>query len=124
MRRDRRAFSNRFARAVLKPTMKRSPLLLPLLFTAACSLVSPEARVRDKLEQAGLEPGLAQCMAHKMVKHLDSNQLSELARAMKGAPDQKGKIGIDEIGRRLASVNDPKIIEVTTRAGLSCAVMG
>jgi hypothetical protein len=104
--------------------MTRSLLLIPLFLAAGCSLVSPEAKVRDRLIQAGLQPALAQCMAHKLVKHLDSNQLGELARAMKAPKDQGGKMRLDEIGRRLDGVQDPKIIEVTTRAGLSCAVMG
>jgi hypothetical protein len=100
------------------------PLLLPLLLAAGCSLVSPEAKIRDRLVRAGLAPGLAQCMAHKLARHLDSNQLAELGRAMKMPADHPGKMRLDEIGRRLDGLQDPKIIEVTTRAGLSCAVMG
>jgi hypothetical protein len=108
--------------------------LLPLLVVAGCSLLSPEARVNAKLVDAGLDPETAQCMAHKLVKHLDSSQLAELGRAMKtggdrahrdeAGTDHPGKLRLDEIGRRLASVDDPKIIAVTTRAGLSCAIMG
>jgi hypothetical protein len=102
----------------------RSAALLPLLLAAGCSLVSPEAKVRDRLEQAGLDPSMARCMAHKLVDKLDSNQLAELGRAMKMPRDHPGKMRLDEIGRRLDAVQDPKIVEVTTRAGLSCAIMG
>jgi hypothetical protein len=101
------------------------PLLLaPLLLTIGCSLVSPEAKVRDRLVQAGLDPATARCMARKLVKHLDSNQLAELGRAMKTTPDHPGPMRLDEIARRLDAVQDPKIVAVTTRAGLSCAIMG
>jgi hypothetical protein len=107
-----------------RPSALLPLLLAPLVLTAGCSLVSPEAKVRDRLVQAGLDPTTAQCMARKLVKHLDSNQLSELGRAMKMPKDHPGKLRLDEIGRRLETVQDPKIIAVTTRAGLSCAIMG
>ena len=64
--------------------MKR--LILPLMLActvAGCSFVSPEAKVRDRLIAAGVKPPMADCMAGKLVRKLDSGELKQLARVAK-----------------------------------------
>ena len=48
------------------------------LILSACTTVSPEARVRSKLIEAGMKPRVAGCMAERMVDRLSLVQLKKL----------------------------------------------
>lgn len=98
--------------------------LLALALLAGCSTLSPEARVREKLIAAGVKPHMAECMASKLVRKLDDQQLHELARIAKLPREHPGAMSFDELADRLRAVNDPRIVEVVTRAGLGCAIIG
>ena len=104
--------------------MKRLATLTALLLLAGCSVISPEARVREKLLAAGVKPHMANCLAGKLSRKLSYGELEALGKAAKGSGDHQGHLGIGELTDRLQSVNDPHIIDVVTRAGLSCAIMG
>jgi len=99
-------------------------LLASLVLLSGCSLVSPEARIRDKLLAAGIKPHLAACLAAKLSRKLSTSELEELAKAAKGSGDRQDHIGLGELAERLASLDDPHVSDVVTRAGLSCAIMG
>jgi hypothetical protein len=103
--------------------MKRVVLLILLLATS-CSILSPEAKVRTKLEHAGVKPEMAQCMAHKLVRKLDSSELRQLAEAAKLPNDHPGHIRFDELADRLRGLNNPHVVSVVTRVGLGCAIAG
>jgi hypothetical protein len=96
-------------------------LLLPCLL-AACSGLSREDRVEAKLEQAGLKPKLARCLAPKLARDLSNDQLRALADAAK--TDDGGGHGEKALRRRLAIIDDPQVADVVSRAALACAIMG
>ena len=112
--------------------------LLPiavLALLAGCASLSPEARVHEKLLAAGVKPHLADCLAPKLARKLSIPELEQLGRAAKLARggddteagtggDRPHHLGIRELSDRLQAVNDPHIVDVVTRAGLSCAILG
>lgn len=105
--------------------MRSSILLTSLLLLAACATISPEAKVREKLLEAGLKPRMAQCVAEKLVRHLSTAQLRRLGQLAKlPRRHAAGPLRIDEFLARLDALNDPQIVAVATRAGLGCAIAG
>jgi hypothetical protein len=74
--------------------MKARLALLPPLALAAC--VTPQSRVQAGLENAGLKPRLAHCMAARMIDRLSHDQLRAL--------------------------DDPEIVRVTSKAALACEI--
>jgi len=104
--------------------MTRLALLSLALLASACSVVSPEAKVRQKLVDAGVRPELADCMAGKLVRKLDGDELHQLARVAKLPAEHPGHLSFDELGGRLQALNDPHIVSVVTRVGLGCAIAG
>jgi hypothetical protein len=98
--------------------------LVALVLVAGCSLVSPETRVRDKLLAAGVKPHMADCLAPKLSRKLSTGELEALGKAAKGTGDHQGHVGLGELTDRLQAINDPHVIAVVTRAGLSCAILG
>lgn len=91
---------------------------------AGCSTVSPEARVRQKLIEAGVKPRMASCMADKLVRKLSQPELRDLARVAKLPREHPGAMSFGELTDRLQALNNPHIVEVVTRAGLGCAIAG
>lgn len=99
-------------------------LLAAVLSLSACSTVSPEARVRERLLNAGLKPRLAGCMAERLVDRLSIAQLRSLGRLGKLSGADVGGMSIDEFLYRLRAIDDPEILSVVTRAGIGCAISG
>jgi hypothetical protein len=109
--------------------MKRPALLSHVfvslaLLASACSTISPEAKVRQKLVDAGVRPEMAECMAGKLVRKLNDDELHQLARVAKLPGRHPGHLSFDELGERLQALNDPHIVSVVTRVGLGCAIAG
>jgi hypothetical protein len=102
-------------------------LILSLALTASlagCGLVSPEAKVRDRLLAAGVKPHMANCLAPKLVRKLSTAQLEALGKVADLPRGDKQHLSIGDLADRLQSVNDPDIVDVVTRAGLACAILG
>lgn len=105
--------------------MERLILSLMLVGTVAgCSFVSPEAKVRSRLIAAGVKPPMADCMAGKLVRKLDTGELKQLARVAKLPKQHHGGMSFDNLADRLRALNDPHIVSVVTRVGLGCAIAG
>jgi hypothetical protein len=104
--------------------MKRFASLALLGLLAACSMVSPEARVRQKLIAAGVQPDMADCMAGKLVRKLDGDELRRLGQVARLPREHAGRMTMDELGDRLSALDDPHIVSVVTRVGLGCAIAG
>ena len=102
--------------------MRRSILLLALL-AAACSGLSREDRIRDRLERAGIKPRLAACMAPKLARDLSNDELAGLAAAAKGLRDEEGRVKIEALAGRLEGT-DPHVADVAGRAAIGCAILG
>lgn len=96
---------------------------IALLMTfSACATVSPEARVRSKLIEAGLRPPVAACMAERMVDRLSLVQLKRLQSLGGLASRDPRGMSIDEFAHRLRALNDPEIVSVVLRAGIGCSI--
>jgi hypothetical protein len=105
--------------------MRRLALCLALAATlAGCGIVSPEARVRDKLLAAGVKPHMAKCLAPKLVKKLSTAQLEALGKVAALPHEDKHHLSIGDLEDRLEAVGDPQVVDVVTRAGLACAILG
>jgi hypothetical protein len=102
--------------------MKRSLLLALLIPLAACTTVSPEAKVRSRLIEAGLSPRMSACMAHRMVERLSIAQLRRLGSAANLAHKDVGAMRVDEILHRVRALGDPEIVGVVSKAALVCAI--
>ncbi|KKC27587.1 hypothetical protein [Sphingomonas sp. SRS2] len=107
--------------------MPRPAIILPILAAlalSACATVSPEARVRSKLIEAGLRPAVAACMAERMVDRLSLVQLKRLQSLGGLAKHDPRGMSIDDFAHRLRALNDPEIVSVVLRAGLGCSLAG
>jgi hypothetical protein len=93
----------------------RLALLLPL---ALAGCVTPESRVQAGLENAGLKPRLAHCMAERMTDRLSHDQL----RALGGLPKAPHARSVDQLLYRLRALDDPEIVRVTSKAALACEI--
>lgn len=105
--------------------MPRSILVLPVLalaLLAGCATVSPEARVRSKLIEAGLRPPVAGCMAERMVDRLSLVQLKRLQSLGGLARHDMRGMSIDELVHRLRALDDPEIVSVVLKAGIGCSI--
>jgi hypothetical protein len=100
----------------------RSLLLALLIPLAACTTVSPEAKVRSRLTEAGLSPRMSACMAHRMVDRLSIAQLKRLGSLGGIAHQDVRTMSVDEVLHRLRALNDPQIVTVTGKAALVCAL--
>lgn len=97
-------------------------LSIAAMTLSACATVSPEARVRSKLIEAGLRPPVAACMAEHMVDRLSLVQLKRLQSLGGLAKHDPRGMSIDALAHRLRALDDPEIISVVLRAGIGCSI--
>jgi hypothetical protein len=99
--------------------------LILIAALAGCGLVvSPEAKVRDRLLAAGVKPHMANCLAPKLVRKLSADQLEALGKLAKVPDEDKHHLSIGALEERLQAVGDPQVVDVVGRAALACAIMG
>jgi len=99
-------------------------IILAALVLSACTTVSPEARVRKNLIDAGLSPRMAGCMAERMTDQLSIDQLLKLRSLAHLRGRDMDEISVNEFVRRLRALQDPEIVSVVSRAGIGCAIAG
>ena len=102
--------------------MKKSLGLALLQALSACTTMSPEAKVRTRLIEAGVSRPMASCMAERLVDRLNMQELRRLGSLSKLGTRNVGEMTIDELLHRLSALNDPHIIKVVTKAGIGCAI--
>ena len=88
----------------------------PLLMLGACS--TPEDMTRAGLVDAGIPKPGAGCMAHRMVERLSLLQL----RRLSGLGKAEHSKSLDQFLSRVRSLNDSKIVGVTTSSAALCAL--
>lgn len=106
-------------------TNRHSPALAAIalsLALSACTTVSPEAKVRANLMDAGLSPRMASCMAERMVDRLSIGQLKELKSLASLPKTDMRDSTVDLLLHKLRGINDPEIFAVTSKAALVCAL--
>ena len=104
------------------PRLRHSLPLLVALALSACATVSPEARVRSKLVEAGIKPPVAGCMAERMVDRLSLAQLKRVGSLGGLAKHDMRGMSVDELAHRLRALQDPEIIAVVLKAGIGCSI--
>ncbi len=90
------------------------------LSVSACA--TPEARLRNGLQSAGLSRDTSTCMADRMIDKLSLTQLKRLSDLSKISDQRIGQMRVGEFWRQVRALRDPEILTITTRAGLSCAI--
>ncbi len=110
----------------MKSLPRTAPALMLIaaisLGLASCATVSPEARVRAKLIEAGLRPKVAACMAERMVDRLSLTQLRRLQSLGGLASHDPRGMSLDDFAYRLRALNDPEIVAVVLKAGIGCSI--
>lgn len=105
--------------------MRSLPLhavLAAAIFTlSACAGLSPESRLRSGLEEAGLSPRMAGCMAERMADRLSLAQLRKLQSLASLRKSHSGKMSIDQLLHKVRALEDPEIFAVTSGSALRCA---
>lgn len=98
-------------------------ITLPALFLASCATVSPEARVRAGLIDAGLPPSTAGCMAERMVDRLSLGQLRRVQSLASLRNSHIGDLTVDRFLYKLRALEDPEIFAVTSKAAVACTLL-
>ncbi len=98
--------------------MRRTLLLLGAAGLASCA--TPEARLRAGLENAGLSPGMAACMAERMADRLSLIQLRRLG----DLPQAREAGSTEQFLHRVRSLRDPEILRVSASAAAVCSARG
>lgn len=109
---------------MIRISPRRAALLAPALalIASGCATVSPEAKVRAGLMDAGLSERMSTCMAEKMVRRLSINQLRQLKSIVSVKDADYHSLTVDRLLYKLRAIDDPEIFSVTSRAALSCAI--
>jgi len=95
-----------------------------LLGVAACASLSPEARLRTGLIEAGLSARQSACMADRMNDKLSLLQLRSLSSLKNLNREKMPTMSTERFLRNVRSLKDPEIVAVTTSAALACAFGG
>ena len=101
----------------------RTKLVIALLAASTLSAcATPETRLRNGLQSAGLSRSTSACMAERMVDKLSLTQLKRLSDLSKISDRRIGDMRVGDFWRQVRALRDPEILAITTRAGLSCAI--
>ncbi|MEC3911820.1 hypothetical protein U5A82_15490 [Sphingobium sp. CR2-8] len=99
---------------------RRAALAAAILVLTACASLSPESRLRAGLEEVGLSPRMAVCMAEKMVDRLSLTQLRKLQSLASLRKSHSEPITIDQWLHKVRALEDPGIFAVTSWSALAC----
>ena len=105
------------------PRMARMRCLA--LAAAALGLAScatPESRLRDGLERAGLSPRVSACMAERMIDRLSLAQLLRLRSLGSLGDARPGELSAADFLHKVRALKDPEILGVTTAALARCGL--
>ncbi len=101
----------------------RTKIMAALILASSLSAcATPEARLRNGLQSAGLSRDTSACMAGRMIDKLSLTQLKRLSDLSKISDQRIGEMRVGEFWRQVRALRDPEILSITTRAGLSCAI--
>lgn len=106
----------------------RLPLGLMMLVAAILSgCASPSTRISTSLQRYGLDETRAQCVGDRLQAKLSLGQLKQLghaAQAYQRNDMTPGRLGIDDLVRVAAAINDPLVASEVARATIDCDVPG
>lgn len=96
------------------------PLLAVSLALAGCA--TPETRLRNGLNNAGLSKAMSACMAERMVDRLSLLQLRRLS-ALGSLKDKRvADLTLDQFFHKVRALKDPEILTVSTSSAALCAL--
>ena len=96
------------------------PLLALPLVLSACA--TPETRLRNGLQNAGLSKAMSTCMAGRMVDRLSLVQLRRLSALGSLKEKRLGDLSFDQFLHKVRALTDPEILTVTTSSAALCAL--
>ncbi|WP_420144052.1 hypothetical protein [Sphingobium sp.] len=96
-------------------------MAVALLILPSCSSLSPESRLRAGLQEAGLSPRMAGCMAGRMADRLSLTQLRKLQSLASLRKSHSDKMTIDQLLHKVRALGDPEIFAVTSASAIACA---
>ncbi|QMW22027.1 hypothetical protein [Sandaracinobacteroides saxicola] len=96
---------------------------LALVLLAGCT-ATKEMRVRSALQDAGMPPSQAACMARPLAEQLSVEQLRQLQSLVRMGEAQARALPPGELAARLGRVLDGPTLAVVLRAGFGCALRG
>ncbi len=103
--------------------MKKRMLLIPVaaaLALAGCA--TPETRLRNGLNNAGLSEAMSACMADRMVDRLSLVQLRRLS-ALGSLKDKRiADMSLDQFLHKVRALKDAEILAVSTSSAAICAL--
>ncbi|MFK4794454.1 hypothetical protein [Sphingobium sp. ZW T5_29] len=99
-------------------------LLPAALLLGSCATLSPEARLRAGLTDAGLPPVTAGCMAERMADRLSLAQLRRVQSLASLRNSHMGALSVDRFLHKLRAIEDPEIFIVTSKAAIACTLLG
>jgi hypothetical protein len=102
--------------------MRTKLLAVLIAATTLSACATPEARLRNGLQSAGLSRDTSTCMADRMIDKLSLIQLRRLSDLSKISDQRIGQMRGGEFWRQVRALRDPEILAITGRAGLSCAI--
>ena len=98
-------------------------LILPMgamLLLAGCA--TPETRLRNGLNNAGLSEAMSACMAERMVDRLSLVQLRRLS-ALGSLKDKRiADMSLDQFLHKVRALKDAEILAVSTSSAAICAL--
>jgi hypothetical protein len=86
------------------------------LLLGSCGI--PEARLRTGLENTGIHPRMARCMADRMAHRLSIAQMRRLG----DLPRARRATSLGEYLHDVRALGDPEIVRVTTAAAARCVL--
>jgi hypothetical protein len=101
--------------------MRKTFTLITFLALSACA--TPQSQLKSGLMSAGLSARTSECMAERMWDKLSLLQLKRLSSLGNFRDERLRNMSFDRFLYNVRSLEDPEILSVTTKAGLSCAIM-
>jgi hypothetical protein len=101
--------------------MSKKLLLLSFFTLSACA--TPQTRLERGLMSAGLSSKLSACMADRMIDKLSLLQLKRLSSLGNFQDEKLRDMSLDRFLYNIRSLEDPEILSITTKAGLSCTIL-
>lgn len=102
--------------------MMRVVGLLTVVALSLSACATPETRLMNGLQRAGLSKPMSACMADRMVDRLSLTQLRRLS-SLEGVQGAKLRdVPTEEFLHKVRALKDPEILGVSTSSAAICAV--
>lgn len=98
----------------------RAAIVAAILLLSACSSLTPESRLRAGLQDAGLPPLMAGCMAKRMADRLSLMQLRKLQSLATLRKSHSGEMTVDQLLHNVRTLQDPEVFAVASTSAIAC----